>query len=230
MKVAFLLLVVFLAGCQTTHTAQITSLKRTDGTARMVIMPVDVELSEVTAFGGTEPRAEWTDQAKQYLTAALKQENAAQGLHLAAYDANGGPPEETDKLDQISKLHGAVGQTILLQQLGLLPLPTRENAPFDWTLGPETKALKTRTDADYALFVYVRDSYTSAGRVAVQLVSAILFGVAPPGGQQLGFASLIDLDTGNLVWFNRLFRPTGDLRNAAAAQETAKVLLTGFPK
>jgi hypothetical protein len=57
-----------------------------------------------------------------------------------------------------------------------------------------------------------------------------LFGVAMPGGQQLGFASLVDLETGNVVWFNRVLRNTGDLRNADAARETAQTLLAGLPR
>jgi hypothetical protein len=223
-----LVLLLALTACQTTYNTQIASLSRAAGTTRIALMPVDVQLSELTAFAGAQPRAEWTDAAKQHLAAALKAENAAQGLALAEYDAAAAADLDADKLDQISKLHGAVGQTILLQQLGAMPLPTRQDR-FDWTLGPETKVLKSASGADYALFVYVRDSYTSAGRAAVQVVGALL-GVGVPGGQQLGFASLVDLETGNVVWFNRVLRNTGDLRNADSARETARTLLAGLPR
>jgi hypothetical protein len=33
------------------------------------------------------------------------------------------------------------------------------------------------------------------------------------GGVQSGFASLVDLRTGDIVWFNQLGRATGDLRS-----------------
>jgi hypothetical protein len=33
-----------------------------------------------------------------------------------------------------------------------------------------------------------------------------------------------------VVWFNRLLRGVGDMRNPEAAGETLHVLLTGFPK
>jgi hypothetical protein len=42
----------------------------------------------------------------------------------------------------------------------------------------------------------------------------------------VGFASLVDLKTGDIVWFNRLVRAQGDLRTPAAAAETVKALVS----
>jgi len=74
----------------------------------------------------------------------------------------------------------------------------------------------------------VRDSYVSAGRAAV-IGAAAIFGVGIPGGRQVGFASLVDLRTGNIVWFNRLISGTGDLRTEAPAQSTVDNLIKGLP-
>jgi hypothetical protein len=130
------------------------------------------------------------------------------------------------------KLHEAVGQTILVHKFQpALALPTKENV-FDWSLGPKVASLRDEYDADYALFVFVRDSYSSGGRVA----ATVLLGIVTmgryilPGGQQTGFASLVDLDTGNIVWFNRLQRGAGDLRTLDVARDSVAVLLTDFPK
>jgi hypothetical protein len=159
----------------------------------------------------------------------LHGENQAQGLSLLNYDDKAAPTELRDRLNQIQKLHGAVGKAILIHQyVQQLQLPTKKGQ-FDWTLGPSVQALREQSGADYALFVYIRDSYTSAGRVAVQILAAIAH-VSLQGGQQLGFVSLVDLKTGNIVWYNLLARNTGDLRTADAAKEVAKTLLTGFPK
>ena len=49
------------------------------------------------------------------------------------------------------------------------------------------------------------------------------------GGFQIGFASLVDLKTGEIVWFNRLIRGAGDLREAEKAEGTMKLLLKDFP-
>ena len=108
-------------------------------------------------------------------------------------------------------------------------LPSR-GGKVDWSLGPEARRLKKAGGADYALFVYIRDTYSSLGRRAMQLVMLGLFASPSLGGQQLGFASLVDLDTGDIVWFNRILRDFGDLRDAAAADATARELLAGLPK
>jgi hypothetical protein len=42
----------------------------------------------------------------------------------------------------------------------------------------------------------------------------------------VGFASLVDLETGDIVWFNRLARAHGDLRTPDAAAETVKALVS----
>ncbi len=121
-----------------------------------------------------------------------------------------------------------MGQAILLHLYNpALKLPSKGDA-LDWTLGPGAGALRSHYGADYALFVFVRDSYTSGGR-AMLMIGAALFGVSVPGGQQTGFASLVDLRTGNIVWFNRIINNSGDLRTAAPAQKTVDDLLKELP-
>jgi hypothetical protein len=109
----------------------------------------------------------------------------------------------------------------------VLQLPNKQGA-LDWTLGAGTNEMRDRLGADYALFVFVRDSYSSSGRQALQILG-VLAGVAVPGGAQIGFASLVDLRTGNIVWFNRLVSTSGDLRTEAPAQKTVDALLKDIP-
>jgi hypothetical protein len=88
--------------------------------------------------------------------------------------------------------------------------------------------IEDKDGAQYALFSYVRDSYASGERVAA-IVVGLIFGVGLPGGVQTGYASLVDIDTGQIVWFNRLVRARGDLRDFKNAQESLNALLEGFP-
>ena len=90
------------------------------------------------------------------------------------------------------------------------------------------KALRDATGADYALFTYVRDSYTSGGRVAMRVIGFVLLGGDIGGGYQIGLASLVDLRTGLVVWHNLLIDQTGDLRDETGARETADDLLKGL--
>ena len=61
------------------------------------------------------------------------------------------------------------------------------------------------------------------------MVGLALLGIGISLGVQTGYASLIDLNTGRVVWFNRLMRPSGDLREPDKADETIDALLREFP-
>jgi hypothetical protein len=193
-------------------------------------MPTDIELSELSAGGVAVPNAEWTAKAEKHIAHALEGMMRERKAQLTVYKNDlGGDDLKPDHI-QLVKLHGAVGNSILLHKY-LAPyygLPNKKDA-FDWTLGPTVKALRKEYDADYALFVYLRDSYTSGGRIVAIVVAAAL-GVSLRGGTQIGFASLVDLNTGNIVWFNRLARGTGNLRELEPAKESVSALLENFPK
>ena len=80
-----------------------------------------------------------------------------------------------------------------------MKLPSKgEN--FDWSLGPGVASIGQQHDADYALFVHYRDYQASGGRVAFAILAAAA-GVGVPMGGEMGFASLVDLKTGDIVWF-----------------------------
>jgi hypothetical protein len=49
--------------------------------------------------------------------------------------------------------------------------------------------------------------------------------VIPSGGVQAAFASLVDLKTGQVVWFNFLASQTGDIRTADGAETMVTALL-----
>lgn len=229
-----ILVIVFaallLAGCVTTSHRQVTALERSETRQpRILLMPLDVELSELSAGGVPEPKADWTETANQHMATALQSINAERNLQLLTFSEDKIQQANRDDVLQLVKLHGIVGNSILIHQyLEGMALPTKAGK-FDWSLGPSVRKLREETGADYALFLWVRDSYSSGGRVALMILAAAM-GVGVPGGAQIGFASLVDLQTGNVVWFNRLARPTGDLRNEPAARETTLTLLTGLPQ
>jgi hypothetical protein len=225
---AILLSVILLSGCATYHRGAET-LRRPSEVAAIVMMPVDVEIFELSAGGALEPKADWTEAAHRNLVEALRAEEAGRGLTFRGFDDSVLTAEQRVPIDQVQRLHGAVGRAIQMHwNAGPLTLPTKQGR-FDWTLGQPAAALRGQTGADYALFVWVRDSHSSAARVGL-MVAAALLGVSVPGGVQTGFASLVDLSTGEIVWYNRLLRAVGDLRTPEPARETARTLLDGFPR
>lgn len=222
-KIAPLALCVALCACAQTKNQVATSAPinwTAEAGKRVVLVDPDVELSELTAGGVTEARADWTQTGKSFIKADIA--STLQGKGVATVSADG----ISDRHEaQLIKLHGALGQSILLNSV--IPFPTKKNN-FDWSLGPGVAAIRDHYHGDYALFVFVRDSYSSAGRQAV-IVAAALFGVGVQGGQQIGFASLVDLRTGRVVWFNRLASQYGSLKEEKPAAETVKHLLEGMP-
>lgn len=190
--------------------------------AKIVLMPLDVELFSMSAGGVLEPQAEWTTQALAHLKNAIQNRPSKNGISFNPLADDGDP-----QIDDMNRLHGAVGAAINIHHLGLLKLPTKEGK-LDWSLGPEVAMIKQKTGADYALFTFVRDSYASAERKAAIVVAALL-GASLTAGFQVGYASLVDLTNGNVLWFNQLIRGYGDLREAEPAQESLNALLQGFP-
>ncbi len=192
--------------------------------ASLLVMQPDIELFSISAGGVTEPKADWTEQAGTHIHAALQRKSADLGLKtLSLGDA------DFDELAEINSLHGAVARSIALHHMvgGSFALPTKDNK-LDWSLGDAVRPIREKSGADYALFIWMRDSYASAER-KVTMVALALLGVGVQGGLQTGYASLVDLRTGKVLWFNRLLRGTGDLREAEAAGETVATLLAQFP-
>lgn len=193
-------------------------------------MPVDVTLGHLTTAGLFEPQAEWTAAGEKYVREAISEFLKTRDIVLVNYTE----PRQADRQhthSQIVKLHRAVGNSIRVFQYPTpFQLPTKKTG-FDWSLGPEVARLGKEFDADYALFIFVKDSYATAGRAAAMVVAAILFGAnSVQGGTQVGHSSLVDLKNGDIAWFNILARGTGDLRKRKPAGETVKLLMNNFPK
>lgn len=225
---ALLVCVSLLTGCVAT-----TALKRADLTppsqgTRILLMTPDVELSEMTAGGLEEPNAQWTRLGQQHVRKALDSFMVSRSVTPATYkEPEENSPEANAHL-QLLKLHEAVGGTILVHKYNQAALLPTKAESFDWTLGEDARRLGQESGADYALFVLLHDSYASGGRVAMMVAMAVL-GVAVPGGIQRGFASLVDLRSGDIAWFNVLVRGSGDLRTPEAASDAVNALLVEIP-
>lgn len=218
-----------LSGCTTTKQNAAADFRPPEGNYKLIVMRPEVQVSILTAGGLLEPREDWTEQARANLLAALQSQQAKRGgtVKIAAtrLDA-GGDPEVVEDLD---RLHSVVGQAIKLHKYTPgAELPTKKYA-FDWTLGEQAVAYGRSTGYDYALFLFAEDSFSSGGRVALQAVSMLgcVVGVCivPQGGSQRAFVSLVDLRTGQVVWYNFLFSEDGDIRTPEGANEMVELLL-----
>ncbi len=191
--------------------------------SRLVIVPADMELFSISAGGVEEPKADWTEAAQKHFKAALANKREQLGPEIVELGE-----AELDEMAELNALQRAVAEAVFVHHTGMgMKLPTK-NDRLDWSLGEAIKPLKARTGADYALFTWIRDSYASNERKATMIALALI-GAITTGGYQMGYASLVDLNSGRVVWFNDLRRMSGDLRDGKSAMETVETLLKGFP-
>ncbi len=226
----YLLLTTALALAACTSTKQFADIgfKPPAGSYKLIVMRPDVSVGLLTAGGMVEPRDEWTNTARTNILHSLETQQALHGgvLKIAATrEEAGGNPVAIADLD---RLHEAVGNSIKLHKYTALTLPTKAGK-FDWTLGQDAVAFGQSSGYDYALFLHVTDSFASSGRVALQAVAFMgcMVGVCimPGGGQQAAFVSLVDLHTGQIVWYNHLASTVGDIRTADGADKVVHDLL-----
>jgi hypothetical protein len=201
-------------------------------------MRPDVSVGSVTAGGLVEPRADWTETSRVKLLAAIRAQQAARGGNVLIMDKRTSlPGVDPEMIADIERLNYAVGNSIALHKYSGAYLPTKRGRGLDWTLGEEAVALGRRTGYDYALFLYAEDSFASTGRVGLQVlgIAGCFIGFCAPnvgGGGQFAYASLADLRTGEVVWFNVVSARSqiagikmGDIRTDAGAAQLVDRLL-----
>jgi hypothetical protein len=205
----------------------------------IVVVEPDIELSLVTAGGLQEPRKEWSDAARRLYPVEVH--HLLEGKHAAQKPDYLVPVglDPASRMGQILRLNQAVALSIAQYSQPGSVLATKKDPKtgkplMDWTLGPGVAELRDATGADYALFTYIRDSYASGGRTTLRILG-MLAGVAMGsymdigGGMQIGVATLVDLRTGRVVWFNLMARQSGDLRDQAGTQATTTQMLNDLP-
>ena len=135
----------------------------------------------------------------------------------------------SEELAAYEGLHAAVGEAIIEHSLQGARLPSKgDNAVSQWTLGPGVEAIQQATGADYALFIHYRENQASGGRIAFAILAAAAKVVIPTSSEH-GFASLVDLRTGDVSWFGILYDDGYEIREAAGAEVVAGWLLQELP-
>ena len=221
---------VLLAGCVTPQAArQIDRLETVKENPRILLMPPDIKYYLLTAGGVSEPNREWTEAAQQNFSVALQEHAARIGTDLVTIDTAAALSDEEEKY---RRLHAAVGMTLQQNHFGMMPLPSKKmpenERRFDWSLGPGVSEIGQKYDADYLLFVFYRDYQASGGRIAFAILAAAA-GVGVSAGYEGGFASLVDLKTGDVLWFNNVVVGGGELRDPDGARKAVQGLFKDMP-
>lgn len=198
------------------------------GSARIVLMRPSIRAGAQSTGGMFEPNADWTDQARQNIARALAK--AQTGLGNVVVDYVDPIGADAQRAAEYQELFATVAGSVIEYQF--FPgnrLPTKKRkGQFEWGLGPDLATLPGLENADYALFVTTEDHYGSTGRKILQLFAAMA-SVPVTAGQHKGFAGLVEVKTGELVWLNADLKMGGDVREGDGAEKRVAQLLEGFP-
>lgn len=206
-------------------------LSAASGKTILVFRPT-VRVGAQSTGGMFEPNSEWTDQARKNIEAALTKQQAVLGNKiLEAPDVYG---DESRTIEEYSALFAAMSQAIINYQFFVgnrLPTKKRDNKAdiFEWSLGSGVSTLPGASGADYGLFIYNKDAYGSTGRKLLQAVALLGPGIAVKSGEHRGYAGLIDLKTGDVLWLNADEAMGGDVRTSEGAEKRVSQLLEEFP-
>jgi len=208
------------------------------GDYKLLVLRPDVTVGSIATGGMVQPRADWTEQARASIVQALRAQQASRGGNVTVIEHRNqlsGVSEQ--ELADVERLNFAVDQSIVLHKYLGDGLPTKRGRGLDWTLGADAVRLGQKTGYDYALFLHAEDQVASGGRIALGILglAGCFIGFCAPnvgGQQQLDYASLVDLKTGEVVWFNVVAAGSqvpgikfGDLRTPAGAAQMVDRLL-----
>ena len=224
-RLLVIFLFFFIYSCSSFNTEPKYTIRVFDqDSPKILLMPVDIEICELTLAGMCEPNASWTQNSRENIIVSFEEILNTRNAILKKYNKN----DQNNQIIQIIKLHTQTGQEIINNEYGSFKLPTKTE--FKWTLGNKVKLLKNKYQTDYAIFIFFRDQYSSTERVIYNIVTAVLFpGIIPIGGSQIAFASLVNLNNGEITWFNGYYRSFGDVRDLENARDTVNKLFEEFP-
>jgi hypothetical protein len=199
------------------------------GTVQILLLRPRITVGAQSTAGLFQANADWTAQARERIDAALAAAQRTLGNEVVrAPEAIGA---DTRLVADYQALFAVVAQSVIDYQFFKgNRLPTKKRAgQFDWTLGPDVARIARGQGCDYALFVDTEDAYGSTGRKIFQLLAAVTVGVGVRSGEHTGYAGLVDLRTGDLVWLNADRQMGGDVRTPEGAAKRVAELFEGFP-
>lgn len=194
---------------------------------KILILPADVLVRELSAGGMLEKVPEWTKQSSENLTQAMAELGKSSGKFVIA-DLPALTPEEQEKIDQVISTFMTVGVTAHNMLLMGGDAWAHKRKEFDYTLGPGLAFLKQKTGADAAILMAGDDIVSTGGRKAAMIFAAA-FGIGLPAGRSVALSSVVDLETGNLLWMHFDQSMAKDLKDFASAKEMVAEIMAKYP-
>lgn len=196
---------------------------------KVVVLPADVEVYEVTAGDVSEEVPEWSAEAGKNVLKALSEAlGSDKSLNEVGFPRLS--PAGSAVVDEHMALYKLVANAI--DNNYDLEHKTKR---FDYSIGPGLNALQRETGADAAVIVYGRDYVSTAGRKAKAVLGTIpvvnaFTGPAPRLGRSWIGIGFIDLRTGDILWLKSEGRgSTSNLRDFADAKDIISSIFEWYP-
>jgi len=224
-----LLVALFLVSNSTLAQHRHASLQNDDRSLprKVIIIPADVVVHEMSVGGILEKAPEWARQSSDNLTRAMR-EVAEDTRHFTIVQAPTLTEEEQDRLDESIATFMTVGTTAHQTLLWGGAAWAHKRTEFDYTLGPGLAFLREKTGADAAILMAGDDIVSSDGRKAAVVVGALL-GVGLATGRSIALTSVVDLQTGDLLWMHYDESMSKDLKNYDSAKTMVSDIFSKYP-
>lgn len=198
--------------------------------ATALLLPVEFSVYQ-KGVGTVEIVADWSEAARANLTQAASEvlgERA--GLQLVSV-----PPLEAAE-QQVLRDHLAVVKLVVMAANSMSGSAWNSRKPeFDRRIGDGLQFLRERSGADFAIVIEGSQLKQSGGSVFTQIAMAAMGVINLSGGGTYLTSSLIDLQAGEVKWFNARFGNealgiTGsDIRDLDEAKATLRKLFEPYP-
>ena len=195
---------------------------------KVVVMPANIKVFEVTAGGVKEEVPDWSAEASanvlKSLSASITKTGHLQEVGLPRLSA-----AETALLDEHMALYKLVVNTAATTDL------KHKVRRFDFGIGPGLAALLGKTGADAAMMVFGRDHASTAGRKTKAVLGKIpIVNIFTGSDAEFGYSyvhiGVVDLKTGDLLWMSSEYRDgSSNLREPADAEALVGAVFKWYP-
>ena len=225
-KILVFFLILNIYSCANYSRTAIDKLTGKSGSVKIVAVKPSIELYEVDAVGAQMLKAEWTTSAINNVEVAMKDYFRDKNINVDFY-----LEDLTDNQIEYIKLQKVVSSIIQAHVVNPdRKLPTKEKEGLDWTVGSNFQNEFKNLNADYILILNIKDYFSTGGRILAQTLRALIIGSYAPLIQQ-GYGTLIDVNTGDFVWFDFVQGESfGDTRNKEGAEDAVEKILKNLPK
>ncbi len=215
---------------------------------RITLVPPLVSVYSMSSGDIEQEVQDWSDAANEHAQAAVREIVERAGKTYVPY-AGTHPPrpdfrlgvENLNERPQVSDgeqswlLWESAKESILRHTYDMTQVFPQQMSAFDYTLGPQSRALLDGTRAD-AFVLMIATDYVPTGErqalVAVGAAATLVTGAyGGPGATPAElFVALVEARTGDILFFNKVSMPLADLRDPAGNKALVELALKGIER